>query len=241
MFFKRWIVVAALNILLISGAFQISAINKQSGQASHNFSSNLDATPSELSYLPLIMKYGNPGPTATPTITPTFTASPSLTASPTFTASPSLTPSATFTASPTFTPSMTFTPSPTFDGTPPSICDTYPLPTGSDNISTNFSNEIGPVISNLTIKTNMTVSIVRVSANLSANNCKIGQQVKIKGNLVGYWEYFANGFNMYSETKYYSTTVTKGQSLQYTAYAVEYGCTGTIKGAANYVEVCGNP
>ena len=227
MVFKRWIVVAVINALVLSSAFQIFGRNMQAVQAQARSTTNLDATPSEFAFLPLVMRYSGSTPTPTPTITSTPT--------PTITNTPTITKTGTITTTPTntFTPSFT----PTFNGTPPAICEWHYLP----NKTETFSYELGPVIHKFSMVNNMAVSVVRISANLSATNCWIGQQININGNDLGSWTYLANDYNIYTETQYVSLNVHVGNQITYTAYAANYNCTGMIKGATNYVEVCGNP
>jgi hypothetical protein len=224
MYIKRWIVAGVIIALLLAGAFQISGMAKQSGQGQSHSTTNLFDSINQLVYMPLALK----DPVFNPSITPTLT--------------PSKTPSITDTPTPTEVitdgPTPTFTLTPTFSGTPPALCEWHYLP----NKTVSFSTDLGPYSKTFTIQNNMTVSVVRVSANLSANNCTVGQFVTINGSQVGDWTYSAtNNYKIYTETHYDSLPVHVGNSILYRAYAINFGCTGWISGASNYVEVCGNP
>lgn len=226
MIIKRWIVVAVVIALLLAGAFQISGMAKQSGQGQNHSTTNLFDAINQLVYAPLALRDPVFNTTLTATFTPTTT--PSITSTPTIDD-----------RTPTSTPTITMTP--TFSGTPPTICEWHYLP----NKTVSFSTDLGPYPVNFTIQHNMTVSIVRVSANLKANNCTIGQQVLIKGTEVSNWynDNVPSNYVIYTQTVYLSTplTVAINNSIKYTAYAINNGCTGWISSATNYVEVCGNP
>jgi hypothetical protein len=238
---KRWILAGVINLLLLSGVIQIFFRSGQSVSAQGRNTMDLIDTPSEAIYLPLVLNNFPfiPTPTLSPTLahsltktlTPTRTRTPTKTG--TSTRTPSLTP--TLTVSPTA--SLTFTQTPTFNGTPPAVCEWHYLP----DVTRQFSNDIGPVINTFLMTNTMNVTVVRVSANLSAPNCSIGQLVTINGNQVGDWTYVAHGSNIYTETQYLSLNANAGNHIVYTAYSVSYSCIGTITSASNYVEVCGNP
>ena len=239
MFFKRWIIVAVINALLLSSAFQVFGKNKQSGQTQVHASANLQASTSEFLFLPFIVNNEPFTPTATPTpnTSATRTRTPTRTPRTSATRTPTVTRTPTPTESVSKTPTSTFTSTPTFSGTPPAICEWHYLP---DQTSP-FSTDIGPYTKSFSIQNTMTVSVVRISANLSANNCTIGQLVSISGNQVGDWLYNATTYNIYTETAYLSLSAHVGDTILYRAYSINNGCTGWIKGPENYVEVCGNP
>jgi hypothetical protein len=239
MIVKRWIIVVIINALLLSGAFQVYAMSKYAGQPSSHASSNVNGSFSKFLFLPLAVNNSSMIPegslSPTPSLTITETPSGTLSLTTTVTQTP------TFTETLSTSPTMTLTPSPTYIGIPPTICEKHSLPTGSDAVSIAFSYELGPVLRNYVMNQDMVVSVVNLSANLSANGCTIGQQLILKGNLVGSWTYHANGYNLYSERSYFSATVHKNDPINYSAYAVDYNCTGTIKGASNFIEICGDP
>ena len=222
--FKRWIAIGIVNALLICGALQIFGGNKAAAQTHVDNTTNLDVTPSDLIYLPLVSKNYPAPPTAT--FTPTFTPSP--------TPSPSRTPS----PSPTASPSPT--PSPTYNGIYPPICEKQYLP----NKTESFSDSSGPVKHVLPnkIQHTMLVRIVTASANLKGDRCMVGQLVMVNDILRTYWEHYSNNsYNLYTDSAYTSFIVHVGEPIEYRAYAARVNCLGSITGGANYVEICGDP
>ncbi len=178
---RRWIVVGVINALLIAGAFQIPGMAKQSGQGPSHVTKNLDASSNEFVYMPLVLNNYPFIPTFTPTMTPSLTPTPTIDNS-----------------TPTSTPTITLTP--TFSGNP-AICEWHYI---QNKNALPFSTDLGPQIVNFKIQNNMTVSIVRVSASLKANNCTIGQQVLIKGSEVSNWynDNVPNSYVIYTQTVY---------------------------------------
>jgi hypothetical protein len=217
MVLKRWILIGVINALLLSGAFQFFVGNKAAAQVHANNTTNLDDPPSESLFLPLVIK--NYPPTPTMTFTPTFTPSPSPSPTPTATPSP--------------------TPSPTFNGTPPSICEKQNLP----NITESFSDSTAPVKHVLPnpIQHTMRVSIVTASAKLKGLNCTIGQLVMVNGIVRSSWNHYSNNnYVLFTDSAYTSFNVNVGEHIEYRAYAAGVNCSGSITGATNYVEICGD-
>ena len=217
---KRWILIGVINVLLIGGAFQLFVGNKAAAKAHMYNTTNLDNPPSESLFLPLVMQ--NYPPTPTPTFTPTFTPSPS--------------PSPTRTPTQTRTPTSSPTPTPTYN--PPPICDKkYYLP----NTTAPFSEAVGPYIYTTNITETMRVSIVWASAKLSSSNCTISSQVLINNSVVASWYYSNNNtYTIYTDYAAVSPfNVHPGDKISYKASAAGF-CSGSITGATNYVEVCGD-